>query len=45
MSVFLFLLAAVLLMLGVLGHSIWHGGEIAVANVIVEVFTGGHVTG
>lgn len=32
-------------MLAVLGHSLWHGGEVAIANFIVNAFTGAHVTG
>ena len=31
--------------LAVLGHSVWHTEIVAVLNVIVEFFTGGHVVG
>ncbi len=34
-----------LIMLAVLGHSAWHGAEVAVANFVVQLFTGAHVTG
>jgi len=34
-----------LIMLGVLGHGQWHGGEVALLNFIVSTFTGAHVTG
>lgn len=34
-----------LVMLAVLGHSAWHGAETAIANFVVELFTGAHVTG
>jgi len=33
-----------LIMLAVLGHGVWHGAEVAVANFIVNFFTGSHVT-
>ncbi len=33
------------IMLAVLGHGAWHGAEVAVANFVVSVFTGAHVTG
>jgi hypothetical protein len=45
MSVSTILIAGFLIMLAVLGHTVWHGGEIAVANFVVQLFTGGHVTG
>ena len=34
-----------LVMLAVLGHGVWHGTEVAVANFIVQLFTGAHVVG
>ena len=34
-----------LVMLAVLGHGAWHGGEVAISNFIVQLFTGAHVTG
>lgn len=34
-----------LVMLAVLGHGVWHGAEVTVANFIVNLFTGSHVTG
>jgi hypothetical protein len=37
--------AGFLVMLAVLGHTLWHGGEVAIAGFFVNVFTGAHVTG
>jgi hypothetical protein len=31
--------------LAVLGHTVWHPEGIALFNVVVGFFTGGHVTG
>lgn len=45
MSVSTIIIAGFLIMLAVLGHSVWHGGEVAVANFVVQAFTGAHVTG
>lgn len=39
------IIAGFLVMLAVLGHSLWHGGETAVAGFIVQIFTGAKVTG
>jgi hypothetical protein len=36
---------AFIIMLAVLGHTIWHGPAIVVANLIVSLMTGGKVTG
>jgi hypothetical protein len=32
------------IMLAVLGHGEWHGGEVAVFNFFATLFTGSHVT-
>ena len=45
MSLSTVIVAGFLIMLAVLGHSVWHGGEVAVANFAVKLFTGAHVTG
>jgi hypothetical protein len=34
-----------LVMLAVLGHTLWHHAEAEVANFFVYIFTGSHVTG
>lgn len=39
------IILAFLVMLAVLGHSLWHGAETAIANFVVNLFTGAHVTG
>lgn len=39
------IMAGFLIMLAVLGHGAWHGAEVTVASFIVNLFTGGHVTG
>lgn len=36
---------AFLIMLGVLGHGQWHGGEVGFLNFIANIFTGAHVSG
>lgn len=36
---------AAVVMLAVLGHSIWHTELVAVAGFFVNIFTGAHVTG
>jgi hypothetical protein len=36
---------AFLIMLGVLGHGQWHGGETAFMGFIVNIFTGAKVVG
>lgn len=45
MSVSAIIITGFFIMLAVLGHTVWHGGEIAIANFIVSVFTGGRVSG
>lgn len=40
---FMVLLVIVLVMLGVMGHSIWHGPMLVVCNAVTEIFSGGHV--
>lgn len=45
MSLYTVIVAGFLVMLAVLGHSLWHGGEVAIANFVVQVFTGARVTG
>lgn len=45
MSVSAIIIVGFLIMLAVLGHGVWHGPEVAFANVIVGFFTGSHVTG
>ncbi len=39
------IVAGFLVMLAVLGHSVWHHEVVAVANIIVTFFTGAHVVG
>jgi hypothetical protein len=39
------ILVAFFIMLAVLGHGQWHGGEVAVAKFFVSLFTGATVTG
>lgn len=45
MSISGIIIAAFIICLAVLGHTVWHSEGIALANVIVGFFTGGHVTG
>ena len=45
MSISAIIIAGFLIMLAVLGHGAWHGGEVAIFNFIVQIFTGAHVTG
>lgn len=45
MSLSTAIVAGFLIMLAVLGHSSWHGAEATIANFIVQLFTGAHVTG
>jgi len=45
MSISAILIGGFLIMLAVLGHGSWHGAEVTVANFIVNLFTGAHVTG
>lgn len=39
------LIVGFLVMLAVLGHGQWHGAEVAIADFVVNTFTGAHVTG
>lgn len=45
MSMPTIIIAAFIVCLAVLGHTVWHSEAIALANVIVGFFTGGHVSG
>ena len=45
MSLSAIIISGFLIMLAVLGHGSWHGSEVTVANWIVGIFTGAHVTG
>jgi hypothetical protein len=45
MSISTVIMAGFVIMLAVLGHTVWHGGEVAIANFIVQVFTGAKVVG
>jgi hypothetical protein len=45
MSLSSVIMAGFAVMLAVLGHTVWHGGEVAIANFIVQVFTGAKVVG
>jgi len=45
MSISVIIIAGFLIMLAVLGHGSWHGAEVTVANFVVNIFTGAHVTG
>ena len=45
MSVSTFIIVGFLIMLAVLGHSAWHGAEVTIANFVVNIFTGAHVSG
>lgn len=45
MSVVTIIMVAFVICLAVLGHTVWHAEAIALTNVIVGFFTGGHVTG
>lgn len=45
MSISVIIIAGFLIMLAVLGHGSWHGAEVTVANFVVNVFTGAHVSG
>ena len=33
------------IVIAVLGHTVWHAPVLAVMNVLTEFFTGGHATG
>ena len=37
-------LILLLILLGVLGHTVWHPEAITAANFVVNLFTGAHVT-
>ena len=45
MSLSTIIIVAFLFMLAVLGHTLWHGAEVAIFNFVVQAFTGAHVTG
>lgn len=45
MSLSAVIIVGFLVMLAVLGHGVWHGGEVAIADFVVSTFTGAHVTG
>lgn len=45
MSISVMIIVAFIICLAVLGHSVWHPEMIALMNIVVGFFTGGHVTG
>lgn len=45
MSLINAIIIGALVMLAVLGHSLWHGPMVVILGFFVSLFTGAHVTG